>query len=117
MTYRFIPNVRFFRENWKWFRPNRPCVYIIMGYGSINKSLFERNCIQTADCPGCPNEEESVEHMLFYCSLYKDSRGDINDLAVNDDWTVFLQDEAAFTTFSNYVSEVFSIRKDFIQNV
>jgi len=39
------------------------------------------------------------------------------DLAVNDDWTDFLRDEAEFRNFSNYVSEVFRIRKDFLQNV
>jgi len=54
MTYRFIPNFRFFRENWKWFRPNRSCVYIITGYESINKSCLKETAYNQRIAPDAP---------------------------------------------------------------
>jgi len=117
ITYRFIPSVRFFRENGKWFRPNRLCTYLITGYGSINKFLFERNCVPSADCPRCPNEEETVEHMLFHCPLYNSFRNtDMTDLLANDDWTGFLKDESAFMTLNNYATNIFRIRTNYMLN-
>jgi len=116
-TYRFIPNVRFFCENREWFRPNRPCVYMITGYGSINKTPYERNCIQSADCPGCPNKEESVEHMLFHCPLYNDHRSSTIRRIADEEWTGFLRDEATFAEFNMYVLEVFRTREEYLLSV
>jgi len=74
MTYRFIPDVRFSERNWEWFKPNKPTVDMLTGYGSINQTLFERNCVDAPDCPGCSGVIESVEHMLFECPLYDSFR-------------------------------------------
>jgi len=114
-TYRFIPDVKFSHKNWKWFKPNRQCVYMITGYGPINETLFARNCVQTADCPRCPGIAESVEHMLFHCPLYDNLRGhDLGDLTADDEWTALLKDEEIYVGFSNYVTSVFRTRKNYL---
>jgi len=88
---------------------------MITGYGPINKTLYDRNCVQSADCPVCLGVVESVEHMLFHCPLYNDFRsGDYETLAVDGGWTGLLDDENnKFIIFNNYVTDVFKTRKEF----
>jgi len=115
-TYRFIPDVTFCERNSKWFRPNKPAVDMITGYGSINQTLYERNCVDSPDCPRCSGVIESVEHMLFECPLYNNIRHhDIFNRGADDTLTSFLENEENFKLFYNYVTKVFKCRKVFIQ--
>jgi len=114
-TYKFIPNVRFYLNN-KWFQPNKSCVDMITGYGSINKTLFERNCIQSPLCPDCTEVEEDVEHLLFHCPLYNDIR--IQSLASQEaqtNWSNLINSEDKFRIFYDYVTRLFKKRKIFVQ--
>jgi len=94
------------------------CVDMITGYSSINQTLFERNCIETPDYPGCPGIIESVEHMMFHCPLYNEVRHyNISERRTENTWTGFLEDEKSFKSFRFYVTEVFRCRKEYILTV
>jgi len=84
-------------------------------YGPINKTLYDRNCVQSADCPVCLGVAESVEHMLFHCPLYNDFRcEDYEALAVDGGWTNLLNDKNKFITFNDYITNVFRTRKEYL---
>jgi len=86
---------------------------MITGYGPINKTLNDRNCVQSADCPTYLGVAESVEHMLHY-PLYNDFRsGDYEALAVDGRWTGLFHEDKCIT-FSNYVTDVFKTRKEYL---
>lgn len=111
-TYRFIPEVTFFDST--WFKPNRECVNVITGYGSINKTLYERNCVESPKCHMCPEDDEIVEHMLFYCPLYSVIREQyIYEQRKQITWKGLLENEDRFRMF--YVTEIFRIRKESIR--
>jgi len=87
VAHKFIPDVNFNHDH-KWFQPNKYCVDIITGYGSINKSLFERNnCVPSPRCTNCTEEDEDVEHLLFDYLLYSEIRNqDISTQDSRDNW-------------------------------
>jgi len=115
ITYKFIKDVNFNHDH-QWFLPSKSCVDIITGYGSINKSLFERNCIQSPKCPNCTEEDESVEHLLFGCPLYDDIRTqDIMTQESRVNWHKLLKDEEKYKSFHKYVTQLIKKRKEFIQ--
>jgi len=110
-TYKFIPDVRFYLNN-KWFQPNKSCVDIITGYGSINKTLFERQCIESPLCPDCPAVEENIEYMLFHCSLYNDIRNQsLMSQEAQLNWNNLIKSEEKFKIFYDYVTSLFNKRK------
>jgi len=116
MTYRFIRDVSFCERNSEWFKPNKLTVDMIMGYDSINQTLYERNCVNTPDCPRCPRIVESVEHMLFECPLYDSARNHgIFDQRTDGTLMRFLEDRENFELFYIYATEVFRRRKLFIR--
>lgn len=115
-TYKFIEDVSFADKNYKWFKPNKACVDIITGYGSINKTLFERNCVESPKCPKCPNEDENIEHILFQCSLYSHIRPqNILEHQKQETWNGILKDEISYKEFCNFAIKVFKIRKEFLR--
>jgi len=85
------------------------------GYGPINKTLYDRNCVQSADCLVCLGVAESVEHMLFHCPLYNGFRREYYEaLAADDNWSNLLDDMDKFITFNDYAFNVFTTRKEYL---
>jgi len=114
-TYKFIQDVRFCCKNYKWFKPNKSAVDIITGYGSINETLFARNCADSPDCPRCTGTAESVEHILFHCPLYNELRYSfIIERRTEDTWTGLIDDEERFNLFCFYATEIFRRRREYI---
>jgi len=107
-TFDFITDVGF-TENRSWLRPSRELVYIITGYGPINSSLYKRGAAEDDSCKYC-GEEETVDHIIYYCGLYDELRN--QDLKIGDLLkSEMIESEANYYRFLQFVKEVFDKRK------
>ncbi|KAG7196412.1 hypothetical protein KM043_018826 [Ampulex compressa] len=114
VTYAFLPKVDFKRNN-AWFNPGRHVVYALTGYGPINSTLFQRGASTSDKCPSCIDAVETLEHMLFDCSLYSNIR--YVDLVKNKtDFSKLISSKDSYDKFSYYVNNMFDIRKRFLTN-
>lgn len=111
ITYRFIPNVGFARQN-VWFRPSRECVYIVTGYGPINSTLFKRGIVTEPGCPLC-GIEETIDHMLFDCELYEDIR---QNLTLVGKRTFYIETKEQFTLLNTFAKEIFNKRNTYLKH-
>lgn len=83
-------------------------MYIITGYGPINSSLHKRGAVEDASCQYC-REEETVDHLIYYCDLYDDLRK--QDLKISDlHKSEMIESELNYYKFLQFVREVFDKR-------
>lgn len=103
-TYSFIKDVSFVRER-SWFRPCRETIYVLTGYGPINSTLFKRGITEDCGCAAC-GEEETVDHMIFDCTLYRGLRDDQLELDRSEK-SKLIDTEPSYKKFNSYTRSIF----------
>jgi len=114
ITFEFIKDVGFV-NNRRWFKPSRELVYIITGYDPINSSLYRRGAVEDNSCPFC-GEEETVDHIIYFCALYDDLRR--QDLKINDLQKLeMIECEVNYNKFLHFIKDIFERRNTYLENV
>lgn len=109
-TYKFIRQVNF-TDSRPWFRPSMRVVGIITGYGSIRSSLERRGLENSARCPSCGYENETVEHILFSCPRYTAIRYDAIETA-NIELEKLIDTKDEYQKFFEFVAKIYELRKE-----
>lgn len=109
-TFKFIKDVQFVDDR-KWFKPARELVYIITGYGPIKSSLKKRNLIEDGNCDAC-GKEETVEHMIYDCNLYRDIR--TRNIMDKQNMQDLINNQEIYEQFTHYVKNLFEIKSTYL---
>lgn len=109
-THRLIPNVERWR-NRKYGLVNFQLTQFLSGHGGFAKYLHRFQIKDSAECPACPDIEETPEHVIFECKRFDQIRADMAMLS-GDRFTpdglvdVMLQSNEAWDLIANSVTHI-----------
>ena len=103
--------MNFAQNNNSWFKINRYTTYIITGYGPINSTLNKRGLTESNICPSCRAAEETTEHILFDCPVYKDIRLEGMETYRRQEKEL-IKNKETLDKFNKLTTNVFKIRQE-----
>ena len=94
-----------------WFRPNKYAIQLLTGHGAF-VSYVRFHLRENRNCRKCLNEDETNEHILFYCPNTQEQRDrlfiktniDINNITIRR----FFTTKTLFKEFNKYCSKIIS---------
>ncbi|XP_023228668.1 uncharacterized protein LOC111629033 [Centruroides sculpturatus] len=79
-TYKFIPNIKKYHNNYKWVIPSFSLTQFLTGHGKFSKYLHRFVNKQNDQCAIC-GQPDSVEHYIFTCIALETERLEIKTIA------------------------------------
>ena len=111
--YRYFPDVSA-RLNAAWVEPDYEVSQMLTGHGCFRKRLYEMKLCEVSVC-FCGEDDESMEHVLFLCPLYREIRQDMMDGIIREEagpihYSDLVSSEANFRRFRKYVHRWHELR-------
>lgn len=111
-THRLIPNVSVWVDR-KHGEVNFHLTQFLSGHGCFRKYLHRFGHAESPLCPACPNEEETPEHVVFYCPRFMAERSEmqassVGNLNANNIITEMCQNEVTWSAVNRSVVQIMS---------